>query len=94
MRPLWLRDIGVGYEWHDLLGNVGVVLVLGVYLLIQIDRLDARAKAYSILNALGAGLITVSLLYDFNLSAFIIEVCWLFISLYGLVRRWQAQEVG
>ena len=79
--------IGVGYEWHDLVGNVGVVLVLGVYLLIQTDRLDARSKSYSLFNALGAGFITVSLLVDFNLSAFIVEIAWLVISLYGLARR-------
>jgi hypothetical protein len=84
-----VRDVGVSYEWHDLVGNVGVVLVLGVYLLIQIDRLDARSKAYSVINALGAGLITISLLVDFNLSAFVIEACWFLISLYGLARRWR-----
>ncbi len=87
MRPFWVRDVAVGYEWHDLVGNVGVVLVLGIYLLIQIDRLDARSASYSVMNALGAGLIAVSLLVDFNLSAFIVEVCWLLISLYGLARR-------
>lgn len=84
----------VGYEWHDFVGNLGVVLVLGVYLLIQIDRLDARTKTYSALNALGAGFITVSLVVDFNLSAFVVEVAWLVVSLYGLGRRWQAQRTA
>ena len=38
------------------------------------------------LNAAGALLIIVSLIFDFNLSAFVIEVFWLLISLLGLWR--------
>ena len=37
-------------------------------------------------NATGAILILVSLLHDFNLSSFVIEIAWLLISLYGLTR--------
>ena len=36
------------------------------------------------LNALGASLIIVSLLFDFNLSAFIVEAFWVIISLIGI----------
>jgi len=77
----------VDYQWHDLLGNVGVVMILLAYLLVQTDRLDVRTVRYSVLNGLGAGLITISLLFEFNLSAFVIEVCWLLISCYGVLRR-------
>lgn len=75
------------YQWHDLLGNLGVVLILGTYTFVQVDRLDVRRISYSVLNALGAGLITVSLVFDFNLSAFVIELCWLLVSCYGIFRR-------
>lgn len=74
------------YEWHDLVGNLGVFFVLLTYLLIQMERMDVRHPGYSTLNALGAVLIIVSLLHDFNLSSFIIEIAWLAISLYGLAR--------
>jgi hypothetical protein len=74
------------YGWHDLVGNLGVLLVLGTYLLLQTGRMDMRRPAYSAGNAMGAVLILVSLAYDFNLSSFIIEIVWLLISLYGLVR--------
>jgi hypothetical protein len=40
-----------------------------------------------VLNAVGAGLITLSLCFDFNLSAFLIELAWILISLYGIVAR-------
>ena len=75
------------YEWHDLVGNIGVFFVLITYLLLQMERLAATSTAYSIFNGLGAALILVSLAYEFNLSAFIIEFCWLMISIYGLIRQ-------
>ena len=74
------------YELHDLIGNVGVLLILGSYLLVQLRRLDATGVPYLLVNGLGAGLILVSLARDFNLSAFLIELVWLLISLYGLAR--------
>ena len=74
------------YEWHDLVGNGGVLLVLGTYLFVQMGRMDIRRPGYSVANALGAVLIIVSLLHDFNLSSFVIEISWLAISLYGLSR--------
>jgi hypothetical protein len=74
------------YEWHDLVGNCGVLLVLGTYLFVQMGRMDIRRPGYSLANALGAILIIVSLMHDFNLSSFIIEISWLAISLYGLSR--------
>ena len=76
----------MSYEWHDLVGNVGVFLILGTYLLGQLGRLDIRHPGYSGSNALAALLIIVSLLHNFNLSSFMIEIAWLLISLYGLIR--------
>ena len=75
------------YGWHDFAGNVGVALVIGCYLALQLERIDARSVAYSALNGAGAALVVVSLLVEFNLSAFIVEGFWLLISLYGLFNR-------
>ncbi len=77
----------MAYELHDFLGNVGVVLILLSYFLLQIEKMSATSLLYSLVNAIGAVLILVSLLYDFNLSAFIVEVVWLLISVYALTRR-------
>ncbi len=74
----------MGYEWHDFIGNIGVLAVLGTYLLLQLGRMNAQTLAYSGLNGLGAILILVSLLVDFNMSSFIIEVAWLLISIMGV----------
>ncbi len=77
----------MGYEWHDLVGNIGVLCILGSYLLLQMERLSATSLGYLILNATGALLVLVSLIFNFNLSAFLIESAWLAISIYGLVRH-------
>ncbi len=74
------------YGWHDLLGIIGVVLIIGTYILLQLEKLSATSFLYSATNGLGASLILVSLIYEFNLSAFIIEAFWLLISTYGIVR--------
>jgi hypothetical protein len=70
----------------DLIGIVGAITLMIAFLLLQLGRLSSSALAYSILNAAGASLIVFSLLFNFNLSAFIMEVFWIAISLVGLFR--------
>jgi hypothetical protein len=72
--------------WFDLAGFLGVLLIVVAYLLLQLDKLPSSAPSYSLLNAVGALLIMVSLLFKFNFSAFLIEVFWFLISLLGLSR--------
>ena len=75
------------YGLHDFLGIVGVVMVLVAYMMLQIEKLSPTSALYSGVNGLGAALILISLAYDFNLSAVVMEGAWLLISVYGLVRR-------
>lgn len=77
----------MSYSWHDVLGIIGVAMVLLLYFLLQSERVLATSPAFSLGNATGAGLILVSLVQQFNLSAFIVEAAWLLISLYGLARN-------
>ncbi len=74
------------YGWHDLLGIIGVVLIVATYMLLQLEKLSATSFLYSAANGLGASLILVSLIYNFNLPAFIIEAFWLLISIFGITR--------
>lgn len=76
----------MNYELHDVIGNIGVALILLSYLLVQLGRASATGVRYIVANALGALLVLYSLWFDFNLSAFIIEITWLVISLVGLGR--------
>ena len=73
-------------SWFDLVGFMGVLLIVVAYLLLQLDKLPSSSPRYSLLNAGGALLILVSLIFAFNLSAFIVEAFWFLISLLGLWR--------
>lgn len=73
-------------ELHDIAGTAGVILIVTCYFLLQIGRMRNDSLAFSAGNAAGAVLIIVSLLFEFNASAFLIEVFWLLISLVGIVR--------
>ncbi len=75
--------------WHDIAGLIGVAMVLAAYLLVQTRTMDARQPLYLVINGVGATLVLISLLYAFNLSAFVIQCAWIAISLYGIVRWWR-----
>ena len=74
------------YGWFDLVGNFGVLLMVVAYLLLQLEKLSGSALSYLLLNADGAVLVMISLMFRFNLSAFLMEGFWLLISLYGLAK--------
>ena len=76
----------MSYGWSDLAGIIGVSLIVGAYLMMQLERLDSRSLTFSALNAAGAALIITSLVFDFNMSAMVVEVFWLGISLVGIGR--------
>src|SRR5437016_9554932 len=86
------------FTWFDLAGFVGVLLIIVAYLLLQLDKLPSSSPSYSLLNAAGALLIIVSLIFAFNLSAFVVEAFWFLISLLGLSRsltsRKDSQRTG
>jgi hypothetical protein len=70
---------------------VGVLLIVVMYALLQLDRLSSSTVLFSLMNALGAFLIMISLVFNFNLSAFLMEFFWFAISLLGAIRRMTAQ---
>ena len=82
----------MNYQWHDIVGNTGIALIIITYLLLQLGRMDSASYTYSILNALGAFFVIVSLMYEFNMSVFIIEVFWVGISVFGIIRQWRARH--
>lgn len=71
----------------DIIGLIGVSLIVAAYFLIQIEKLKPNNIYYSILNILGSLLILVSLSNTFNLPSAIIESFWILISLIGLYRH-------
>ena len=81
------------YRLIDLVGNIGVGMIVVTYLLLQLDKISSSDVAYSALNAVGASLIVASLIVDFNLSALLMEVFWVLISLMGIVRHWRPKTI-
>ena len=78
--------VTVNFDLFDLAGFVGVLLIVIAYLLLQLDKLPNSSLSFSLLNAVGSLLIMVSLVFKFNVSAFLIEVFWFLISLLGLTK--------
>jgi hypothetical protein len=70
----------------ELVGYVGVLLIVGAYLLSQIGRMDANRPLFPALNGVGACLVLYSLYYAPNPPSIVIEIFWLIISVVGLVR--------
>jgi len=74
----------MNFAWYDFIGTIGVGVIIFTYVLLQTGKLESETLAYSILNASGASLIIVSLLFNFNFPAFIVEFFWVLISFYGI----------
>ena len=72
------------YAWYDIIGTVGVAVIILTYILLQLGRIRSEQLVYSLLNAGGALLILVSLYFSFNFPSFIVEFFWLLISLFGI----------
>lgn len=83
----------MNYGPLDLLGNIGVIVLMVTYLMLQLNKLSSDALAYSVLNAVGAGLIVVSLTSNFNLSALMVEVFWVLISCVGIYRYFRLRAL-
>jgi hypothetical protein len=76
----------MSYAWYDVIGTLGVALIILTYVLLQLGRISSEQLVYSLLNAIGASLILISLYFSFNFPAFIVEFFWLLISLVGIGR--------
>lgn len=73
-------------EWHDVIGTLGVAIIVVAYFMLQLGRMNVQQLSFSLLNCIGASLILVSLTFEFNLAAFTIEAFWVAISLFGIYR--------
>ncbi len=71
----------------DAVGLLGVVMIVGAYLLLQLEKVSHDSWIYLGLNLIGASSILISLLFDWNLAAALIEIFWIGISITGLWRK-------
>lgn len=73
-------------SWTDAVGVIGVAMILVAYAAAALGRLDVKGALSLSANFVGASLILLSLLVDFNLSALLMEGSWALVSLAGLIR--------
>jgi multidrug transporter EmrE-like cation transporter len=83
----------MSYGLLDFVGNIGVVILVITFLMLQLNKIPSDGLAYSLLNAIGASLIVISLLFDFNLSALLMEVFWVLISFVGIYRYFRLKAL-
>jgi hypothetical protein len=79
-------------QWYDWIGILGTVMVLAAFFLLQARRLHGNGIVYQLLNLFGAGGVLVSLWDRFNPSVFVLELVWVAISAYGIVRSLKARR--
>jgi len=83
------------FHWYDWAGYIGVLLVLLAYFLLQARKLHGNKLAYQLMNILGAFGVLLSLTFgSFNWSAFLLEVAWIAIGVYGIARGMQLRRTG
>ena len=83
------------FHWYDWAGYAGVLLILLAYFLLQAHKLHGNRLAYQLMNILGAFGVLLSLTFgSFNWSAFLLEVAWIAIGIYGIARGVQLRRMG
>lgn len=76
----------LGEQYSNIVGILGVVLTLAAYYLLNVGKMSPDDKSYLFLNLIGSIMILFSLLFDWNLASFLVEIAWVFISLVGIYR--------
>lgn len=77
----------------QIIGFIGMLFIVYAYFLLQAHKVIQNSIKFQILNLIGAILLIISLLVHFNLGSFLIEVFWIIITIYGIVKnRVEKQE--
>ena len=82
----------MSFDLYTVMGGIGAVLVILVYFATQQRWLTADDWRFPLANLVGAVFILVSLITAWNFAAFLMEVFWSLISIYGLVRSLRARS--
>lgn len=79
-------------HWSDVVGNMGVLLLVATYYLLQADKIDAKGFWYSFNNCVVAILLFVNLYFKPVLANITLEVFWLGISLFGIYKWYKRKK--
>lgn len=78
--------------WYDWVGIAGTLMILGAFFLLQAGRISGTGLTYQLLNLFGAAGVLVSLLGQFNISVFVLEIAWMAVSVFGIVRTLRRRQ--
>ena len=70
----------------EIIGWVGMTLVLVAYLLITMKRVERDSKLYHGLNLIGSVTLGFNTLSNMAYPSTFLNVMWLFIAIYGLIQ--------
>lgn len=76
----------MGQYIPDIIGVMGVICVVLSFFLLQVEKVRYDSWGYLLLNLFGALMLLYSLIYNWNLASVIIEVMWLTITTYGIIK--------
>ena len=86
--------IDYNYTWSDFVGNIGVVLLIGTFAMLQFEKIDPKGFWYSFNNMIVAILLMINLYYKPNISSIIIEIFWIGLSIVGIYKWWRRKETN
>jgi len=74
-------------------GNAGVALLIGTFYANVRGSLTSQGFWYNFNNLLAAVLLSINLYYKPNISSVIIEIFWISISMYGLIKWYRNEKI-
>jgi len=74
------------YQW---IGFIGMIFIVYAYFLLQTNQVTNSSTKFQMLNLFGSSLLIISLIVHFNLGSFLIEVFWIMITLYGIIKNYK-----
>jgi len=77
-------------DWASMVGLCGTACIIGAYAYLTLAKATNPYLLHGT-NLLGAGLLTVSLLYHTNWASLVLEFFWASIAILGLLRAWRSR---
>ena len=71
---------------YNFVGFIGATLLIAAYFANQQCWLRSDDWRYPLANLIGAGFIFVSLCFEWNFPSVVIEIFWITISLWGIIK--------
>ncbi len=78
---------------HQIFQLCGAMLILAAYVAHQLKWMSPACYSYNIMNAIGSGILGYYALWPrFQAGFVVLEVMWVIVSIYALVRSVRAQR--